>query len=284
MNKSRRQFGFSLIEALLATGALGVGLVLIAMVFPVGLKLTTIAVDRTVGDIAADEAMAKVAMHGFPEFADWPVPDAFEHAECVDYLTLLNVRYVGFAGWPKNYQNNLWDEFLYPSAVVPAEQQRNVHWTALCRRQGVNEVQTTVFVTRKVADGMRYYSWDYNLSVGASNAQWPSPVPVVVVYNASRPRELEISMTHTHNTTSWGAANTVLGFFGEGAPVVANHNGRIYRVQEFKAVGGSIKNTLVLNADWEPSANPQFIWLVPPGIGSSRNPVIGVKQTTITKF
>ncbi len=252
MDKKRRQFGFSLLETMLAAGILGVGLVLIAMIFPVGIKLTGLATERTFGAIAADEALAKIQLYGFPDLSLWttephPAPDNPEHIESVDYLTLLQMHYgVGLDG---EELNRNWSEFLYPSNETQGDRQ-HYHWSALCRALNPNQVQVTVFVTRKVSQTM----------------DWPAPVPVNV----------DVVDTRQLRLVSTGDSE----LFSNDATIVADHDGRIYRVQEFTASNG-IRDTLVLNDDWQPSPGSQTIWVVPPGVGSSRNPVVTVRQAVL---
>ena len=256
MHKSRRQFGFSLIETMLAAGILGVGLVLIAMVFPVGIKLTGTVTERSIGAIAADEAFAKIQMYGLPDLSVWPVTDPwnFPHTESVDYLWLLRVKYQEFEilrDWP---------EFFYPSIETQGVQ-RHYHWSALCRAVSENQVQVTVFVSRRAAPHIRYYGWDGGEITAGHD--WPSPVPVPV--DVASARELIIAPEDSE-------------LFSNDATIVADHDGRIYRVLEFKASNG-IRDTLVLNDDWQPGS--QTVWVVPPGIGSSRNPVVTVRQKVL---
>ncbi len=56
--KSSTRAGFSLLEVMIAIGILGVGLVLIATIFPVGLKMTEQSNNATVGSIIAENGMA----------------------------------------------------------------------------------------------------------------------------------------------------------------------------------------------------------------------------------
>ena len=306
MNYSgRRQSGFSLIEVLLATGILGVGLILIAMVFPVGIKLTGVATERTIGVIAANEAVAKVQLWGLPPFADWtaaagtPAPTVFPHTRCAEYLPLLNYAYrtAPSPAWPKDLT---WEEFLYPSVSIPAGQEaQKYHWSALCYGVSDQEVLLTVFVTRTITTGMRYYEQKYVLiandyTLGADGV-WPSPVLVSLQVNAAKPKELLV-LPSAGNNQGWdsvsGQTRTIFGFFNDGVTIIEDQTGQLYRVQEYKAAVASSgeKNTLVLTEPWEwpgypnnPPVGTQILkfWVVPPGKGSGRNPVIDVIQTTI---
>ena len=262
MYKRQRHFGFSLLETMLAAGILGVGLVLIAMIFPVGIKLTGLATERTLGAIAADEGLAKIQLYGFPEFLDWPVaaPLVFPHTESVDYLTLLRRKYGD--GLDVN-----WPEFLYPSNETQGDRQ-HYHWSALCRALNPNQVQVTVFVTRKAGQATRYYGWHRQTNTITENNDWPSPVPVNV--DVVDTRQLRLVSTDDSELLS------------NDATIVTDHDGRIYRVLEFNASNG-IRDTLVLNDDWQPfpESESQTIWVVPPGVGSSRNPVVTVRQAVL---
>jgi prepilin-type N-terminal cleavage/methylation domain-containing protein len=77
MKQRLRHNGFSLTEVLLATGVLAIGLVMIAMVFPVGVKLTSTATERTVAATAANEAFAKYSFS--VKAPDGPPPACRNH-------------------------------------------------------------------------------------------------------------------------------------------------------------------------------------------------------------
>ncbi|GAF90301.1 unnamed protein product, partial [marine sediment metagenome] len=63
MAKLCKHKGFSLAEVLLAISTLAVGVLFVAGVFPVGIHLTTVAIERTIAVIAADEAFAKIKLY-----------------------------------------------------------------------------------------------------------------------------------------------------------------------------------------------------------------------------
>ena len=64
MNRRPGHKGFSLTEVLLAAGILMIGFMMIAGTLPVGVKLTAMGTERTIGAVAADEAFAKVRLFG----------------------------------------------------------------------------------------------------------------------------------------------------------------------------------------------------------------------------
>ena len=332
---------------LIATGIMAIGLVLIATIFPVGVKLTGLSAERSIAAVAADEAFAKIQLYGLRDFADWPAaqietangnPNYAVSADatydfCDDFLFTTEVLvkpgsdgYWGTAddiytspgsdgvyGSSQDVDINLGDEFLYPSAVVPVTEDQKYHWSALCRRAGAKDVQMTVFVTRRTFAGTNHYGYFHDRTGNpvspsqeyVNTSIWPMPVPVNVQYNynnlVSPPlKELVIDTSDTINT-AWdnalGTTDLVLSFFDEGYTIVDDRTGKIYRILEMKdelpAGGDGIRETIVLYDDWQwdgydsdPTTPPgtrqvETIWVVPPGVGSSRYPCVGVFQKVI---
>ena len=64
MRKKQQYRGFSLTEVLLALGTLAIGMVFVGSAFLVGIHFTTIATERTIAAVAADEAFAKIRLYG----------------------------------------------------------------------------------------------------------------------------------------------------------------------------------------------------------------------------
>jgi prepilin-type N-terminal cleavage/methylation domain-containing protein len=67
VKKSFRR-GFSLTEMLIATGIMAIGLVMVATIFPVGVKLTSLTTERTIGSLSG---------RGQADFADHRTHDWF---------------------------------------------------------------------------------------------------------------------------------------------------------------------------------------------------------------
>ena len=193
---------------LIATGIMAIGLVMIATIFPVGVKLTGMSAERSVAVVVADEAFAKIQLYGLRDFADWPAAQIAENANdplylpnwtdatydfCDDYLFTAEVIVKpgldtlwgtaddiytspgpdGVYGSSQDVDINLGDEFLYPSAVMSVAEKQKYHWSALCRRVSDKDVQVTVFVMRKTFAGMNYYGYFQDRT---SNPNDPQPV------------------------------------------------------------------------------------------------------------
>lgn len=147
--------GFSLTEVLMAVGILSIGMMLIATMFPVGIFLTSVAAERTIGAVVADEAFAKIQLYGI-------VPHT-NPANSYDYENEF-----AFAG--KAIDSN---EFSYPP-IDPCTANRQYYWSALYRYDPNSDgYQFTVFITRKTNPNLKYpYALD---------ADRPGPVQVSVV-------------------------------------------------------------------------------------------------------
>jgi len=135
-----KNVGFSLTEVLMAVGILSVGMMLIATMFPVAIYLTTVASERTMAAIVADEAFAKIQLYGIVD----PYNDP---CVCFDYEDTLG---------PAEIDPN---EFSYPS-VDPATGNRQYYWSALYKLINANDTEylITVFVARKTNPNLIYRS------------------------------------------------------------------------------------------------------------------------------
>lgn len=240
--------GFSLTEVLLAVGIITVGMLFIAGAFPVGIHFTTVATERTISAVVANEAFAKIRLYGVDDFNSWP---ALPVVACVDYRDVSS----GFVN----------PEYAYPSDPNVDISQKQYYWSALCRRVDADPnsrlVQVTVFVCRKVGSGTTYRGWANN---------WPVSVPVAV---SMGPGPKELTITNPTDKT----------FINDGYTIVGNEYGRIYRVLErYDSPGNDQTIRLELDQVWGPgNISPTVVWVIPPPIGGGRCPFIAIYQKVI---
>ena len=247
MNNEQKHSGFSLTEVLIAVGILSVGMTFVAGVFPAGIYLMTIATERTIAAVAADEAFAKIKIYG------------------IDLSKLSDSKLGDFNDVLPATINIDPNEFTYPSTNTAAEKQ--YCWSALCRlTEAYNPVtdpnppvQVTVFVCRKVSPNLKYRTPN-----GSDDSAWPMPVKVGV--NRFSDNELQITGEKT--------------YINDGYTIVDDATGRIYRVLErYKPPNDSI---ILLDRNWDAdSPNPDKVWVVPPPVNGGRYPCIAVYQKVI---
>jgi type II secretory pathway pseudopilin PulG len=246
MNYKLKNSSFSLTEVLIAVGILSVGMVFVAGVFPAGIYLATVATERTIAAVAADEAFAKVRIYG------------------IDLSKLSDSSLTDFNSLPAAININT-NEFEYPSAETNEPNQ--YCWSALCRRvesaPGVvdpNLVQVTVFVSRKANPNLKYPD--------GSGGTVDRPMPVKVsVSPGGNANELQIN-----------GGPIIEAYINDGYTIVDDATGRIYRVLErYKVPNDSI---ILLDGNWG-RAGGGDVWVVPPPTGGGRHACIAVYQKLI---
>ncbi len=267
MSYKLKNRGFSLTEVLLSVGILSVGMIFIAGVFPVGIYFTTIATERTIAAIVADEAFAKIKIYAIGDLNDLAGDDL--RLDQLDDRELRDFNDTGIFPAVKDANSN---EFTYPSDPNIDISQKQYCWSALCRltddpNSNSRLVQVTVFVSRKVGSHLEYYRPDPDGSgevdwIDPDEADWPMPVKVDVLQGNEK-NELKIDKTKER------------AFINDGYTIVDDRTGRIYRVLERYT---SPDNTILLDRDWEGSSE---VWVVPPPVNGSRYPCIAVYQKVI---
>lgn len=161
--------GFSLTEVLMAVGILSIGMMLVATMFPAALYLTTIASERTMAAIVADEAFAKIQFYGLEP----PYP-----TDVNDYNDISMIDS---------------NEFSYPP-VDPCASNRQYYWSALFKPISTDPNDgylVTVFVARKTSPNHKYYG-------GGDSGKRPKAVLVSVNVQTDA-NELKISAGNEMN-------------------------------------------------------------------------------------
>lgn len=283
----------------MALGILVVGFMLIAGTFPVGVKLTAMSTERTIGMVASKEAIAKIRLYGIdptqlpnppvddPTMVrfDWRIVDPNTVAAYIDMGLDLSER--------------LKQEAIYPSTIT--DEPSRYYWSALCRRIETNsrEVQVTVFVSRKagVVNLTKYPGYDTDDGWIAS--EWPVPVPVRVA--------------RTDTTVPFGFTDKItivdndarVKYVKEGSVLVDEVTGQLMRALE---VDGPDITLLKVGTETPDESDdglfefndsnpllglsgPRNVWVVPPAMVSDtgtppsvggRYPCVGVYQTVLS--
>jgi len=219
------------------------GMLFIAGVFPVSIHFTTIASERTIAAIVADEAFAKIKLYGV-NLSD----------SDLSYVSQANYEDVNLLPVPAS-------EFAYPSIPTTDPALRKYWWSAICRRVSTDELQVTVFISRKAGTATVY----------PNLVDTGRPVAVLLsVTTGSKNDELSV----TGNK----------GYVGDGCIVVDDGTGQIYRVLEkYKSPND---NVIRLDKDWQ--GIPSAIWVIPPPVAGTppvpngRYPCIAVYQKVMS--
>jgi hypothetical protein len=274
MRTLRKHSGYSLTEILLAIGTLGIGMLFIAGVFPVGLHFATIATEQTIAAVVADEAFAKIRLYA--------MGDPANPADDVNFVPLRPFRLEELGP----YRNRLTVpispyEFAYPSDPNMDILEKQYYWSALCRLTEPRDpasatdpnraatdpnraVQVTVFVCRKAGPNARY------LDPAGTVVDQPVPFPVVLVDPDTVPGiGDELRVQDPLQKT----------FINDGYTILANETGQIYRVLERYTPPAD--DIVKLDRPWQGGAIPGSVWVIPPPAGGGRNPCIAVFQKVI---
>lgn len=251
-------------ETLLAVSTLAIGMVFVGGTFLTGIYLATVSTERTIATVAADEALAKIRLYwrdpNDPNSLDLPADlptDGF-----VLYETLRSIPA---------------DEMLYPS--TDANSVRQYSWAALCRRMGPQNrlVQVVVVVSRQAGPNARYWTAASGTDdTGFEQSELPRPVRVNVVQDANVPDdELTIKDGDSGDDVEEHT------FIGDGATIVDDETGQVYRVLE-RYVEPS--DRIKLDRPWAGSlldSSGGWVWVVPPPVSGGRSPFAAVYQEVL---
>jgi len=221
--------GFSLTEVLMAVGVLSIGIMLVATMFPVALYLTTVASEKTMAAIVADQAFAKMQLYGYvPQAADG---DGF-------------VRYK-FRMVDDEHKMDP-NEFIY---LVEGSGQPQYSWEALCRKlnSDVNDMRYSVklFVSRKTAPNLKYIR-DF---AEPNRSDWPLPIVAETEYQGQNRLKMKYGQGKYLNPPP---STTIVDY----------NSGRLFRIVSREA--GDI---VILDRNWDRDINhPDEIWYVPSAV------------------
>ena len=308
MIKPAKQSGFSLTEVLIAVGILATGMMFVAGVFPVAIHYTTVTTERTTAAMVAEEAFAKIRLYaqGDPEdTTDDFDPSRLTNPPLDSFMSDLSSFHKGDQSFafliedsdevfPASYKINK-RVFAYPTNEVDTSE-KQYFWSAVMRlaepyslSDNPNpKVQVTVFVCRKTRPGLKYYDPnDFYSNNLVNTVDYPMAVPIEVTVDPGDP-EIKI-----YN------ALTMKSLILDGAKIVDDETGRVYRVME--RYKGDYDHVLLLDKPWNKwwwddsgqwcndentdvirsGKTRTRIWVVPPAVNGSRNPCIAVYQRTM---
>ena len=272
--------GFSLTEVLIATGILTVGFVLIAGTFPVGIKLTALATERTIGAVAADEAFAKIQLYGFGSVPSSWHPKYWLNSNdpntaCVDYAYVASSQF-----WAS--------EFAYPS--TDTGDKKKYYWSAICRHiVETGDVQVTVFVSRTMGTNASYPHLDLD-EVPPSWRTAGYPRPVLVKVDVPMPGNLDILDIIVEDDGDIDTNLARAEYVNEGAVLVEAVSGRIMRVLERDGVRVKLAADMVLTDKFD-----GWLWVISPSVQAingtdpkapavtGRYPYVGVYQRELVQ-
>jgi hypothetical protein len=249
-----------LTETLLAVGTLAIGLMFIAGTFLTGVYFSSTSTERTIGAVAADEALAKMRIYGLdPNHAN------LQTDSLVPYEQLVTIPA---------------EEYLYPS--TREESTRQYSWAALCRRMsaGSRLVQCTVFISRQTA-GATYRARKTGAEapqLGTPDPDLPRPVRINLVQDANAANTAEVLLKDAVPDDGIDE----LAFVNDGCLLVDDKTGQIYHVLERYA---SQPDKIRLDRAWTGGAITApaggWAWVVPPAASGGRNPVVAVYQDVV---
>lgn len=263
MRKRRQSRGFSLTEVLLAVGTLAVGMIFISGTFLTGIHFSTIATERTIAAVVADEAFAKVRIYGGANTGWLTRLSANSCTDFKDAKEVINRQIVPLVRDP--------NEFAYPSTRTLTE--KHYYWSALCRHVSSDNrlVQVTVFISRKIGSGI--------------NLPMPVKVGVDYYFDAADPTNpIKNRLRIIARPPDASGDKTLIN---DGYTIADDSTGRLYRVVERYAAPNDA--VIELDRDWDDTDldgnhginAPGKVWVIQPPVSGGRYPCIGVYQMLI---
>jgi len=251
----------------MAAGILAIGFMLIATLFPVGMKMTATATERTVASVAADEAFAKIRLYG------------------------VNLAVLAVSGLDDFYSISdpcifSADEFGYPSAENISSEEKRYFWSALCGNPNGTLVPVTVFISRK-ADAGAKFPYQNPVTSEWESISYPKPIQIV------RVNDPDVQDYFT-NEIDVHADNAALAkYVVAGSIIIDNKTGLRMTVltrEQADSVVEMDRRRLILADAVEEALLGNSFWVIPPAVRNAltdpptvggRNPCVGVYQRVI---
>ncbi|MCK4998387.1 MAG: hypothetical protein KAS23_02590, partial [Anaerohalosphaera sp.] len=270
--------------------------------------MTAMSTERTIGSVAANEALAKIKLYGLepnrlfamPIYNEYVLADSTYLSIYRQYFDATATDLPGLGdtdAWADLYAKAheiIWPEYYYPSVIDVGNQKYS--WSALCKRVGVNKVQVTVFVSR-LGDGSSFYPY-FDRMIGDPVGEWtkttlPQPVMFAVDYEANidgSVTELRIDPLVDPTGKDFDYTN-IAKYVGKNATIVSDNTGRMFKVMDVDRTTG----VTILKFDGNIAGGNDGVkfWVIPPRLSAlmvdpaivpmvgGRYPCVGVYQYTI---
>lgn len=298
--------GFSLAEVLIAIAILTIALVMVGASFPVGVAMTANVAERTIASVVADQAFAMIKLYGVnTTSSEWNTPQISVAAKPTG-TELVRQEWqpyekVARYSLPTD-EDKLKEIFAYPSDRNLIKNGDSVYyWAALCKREldssgnPTGNVRVVVFVSRKVGLANTEYPLYFNRE-GEDLAAippvklntWPKPVLLYEERNGNLvlspgPPTDRLIFSDVFTGRNLKIQSPTPGrqriYLNPGCFILDDDTGEIYRVMARNDTDGYI--TIDRDHICASTKRSFKFWVVPPGIGTSRNPCIAVYQKVI---
>jgi prepilin-type N-terminal cleavage/methylation domain-containing protein len=305
--------GFSLTEVLMAAGILVIGFMMIAMVYPVGIKLAASATERTIGLVVAKEAQAKLKIYAdhpytidFAKFRKDPneiLPDVmlFEDITGDETEFVMKIKEEDLIDDDPDSEYYWVDEMIYPSLDYYDRDisidDSKYHWTAMCgdTRNG-RYVEILILVTRKTGNRASFPvpEWDYTrhyygYPVLPTRNMSNYPYLSLDQEPGSRPLPVRVDLYKIDQWNWWFDTDlTPVNFISKGSVVIDAFYNPVEGIKFYSVIDKIKSNEIELDGEITDTSfaadSVVTVWVVPPAKGSSRSPLVGVYPAGTIKF